>query len=350
MTGRPAAEAALTRFFDDAEACFAEAVDRSAAAVERHLEVAGRPVRLRFAGSALADAMMPALRHLETMPAPPLLKVLVWDARSTGVVPRPPPWGALPYFERANARGFRDERFVLLYDRGTRVFSAVDHREGRGLQWMDDAAAVPFSERAAPLRHVLQGWLEREGLFVAHASAVARASGGVLVSGRTGSGKSTTAALCLMAGFGYLGDDNVVVSVGEAPRAYSLYGVAKLSGVTLGWFPELAAAVANPDRRGTEKALVFLEDAKLQMVRETPLRALLLPRVQDERETRLRPVPASAAFRMLAPDNLLTIRGDPALTARGLRRLVDGLPCYELTLGRDRARIPEGISDLLSRP
>ncbi len=349
MTGRPAAEEALKGFFDEAEASFAEAADRSAKVVEHRLHVAGRGARLRFAGAALADALMPALRHLETAPATPSLTALVWDRRSTGVVLRPPPWEAVPYFERANMRGFRDDRFVLVYDRPTRAFSAVDNVDGRAVHWMEDAGSVSFPERATPLRHVLQGWLQRDGLFAAHASAVGRASGGVLMSGRSGSGKSTTAALCWRAGLGYLGDDNVMVSAGGEPRAYNLYGVTRLNRQSLAWFPELGAAVSNPERPEAEKALICLDDVSpSRMLREFPIRALLLPRVADARETRLRPVSPSTAFRALILDTLFTVLGNPALTTHGLRRVADTVPCYELALGRDLDRIPDVVAGLLS--
>jgi hypothetical protein len=247
-------------------------------------------------------------------------------------------------------RVFRDDRFVLVYDRWTRAFSAVDNLRGRAVQWMNDAACVPFADRASPLRHVFQGWLQREGFFVAHASAVGWASGGVAVSGRTGAGKSTTAALCLQAGLGYLGDDNILISANGEPSAYSLYGAAKLSRETLGWFPELSAAVVNRERLNVEKALIFLGDSSRPlMLREFPLRAILLPRVLGASDTRLRRVSGSTALRALVPDALFTILGDAALTARGLKRLVEALPCYELGLGRDHHRIPGVITELLSR-
>jgi hypothetical protein len=154
----------------------------------------------------------------------------------------------------------------------------------------------------------------------------------------------------VQSGLGYLGDDNILISAVGEPRAYSLYGAAKLSRATLGWFPELSAAVVNPGRLDVEKALVFLGESNHPvMLREFPLRAVLLPRVVDACDTRLRPVSGSTAFRTLVPDALFTILGDPALTARGLRRLVEALPCYELILGRDRVRVPPVIADLLSR-
>jgi hypothetical protein len=349
MTGRPGAEEALKAFFDEAEASFAEAAERSDKIAEHHLRVAGRGACLRFAGAALADALMPALRHLETSPATPSLTTLVWDLRSTGVVLRPPPWEAVPYFERANMRGFRDDRFVLVYDRPTRAFSAVDNVEGRAVHWLADAGSVSYPERATPLRHLLQGWLQREGLFAAHASAVGRASGGVLMSGRSGSGKSTTAALCWRAGLGYLGDDNVMVSTRGELRAYNLYGVTRLDRRALAWFPELGPAVSNPERPATEKAQIRLGEVDpSRVLREFPIRALLLPRVVDACATRLRPVSASSAFRALILDTLFTVLGNPALTTHGLRRVADTVPCYELALGRDLDRIPDVVAGLLS--
>jgi hypothetical protein len=306
-------------------------------------------MRLRFAGPALVDAVMPALRHLAARAPAPSLTVLIWDSRSTGVSLRPPPWDALS-FERGNVRGFQDPRFTLVYDRRTRIFSAVDNARGCAVYWLHDAADVPYFERAAPLRHVLQGWLQREGLFVAHAGAVGFSSGGVVLSGRSGCGKSTTAVLCLRSGLGYLGDDFVLISANGEPSAYSLYGSAKLNATTLPWLPDLSAEVSNRDHLDVEKALIFLGGAhQALLLRGIPLRAVLLPRLQDQTDTLLRPVSPRIAFRALAPDTLFRSLGNPELTSRGLHRLVHHLPCYELALGRDLTRIPRVISDLLSR-
>ena len=60
---------------------------------ERSLAVAGRRIRLRFAGAALLEVLLPALAHLETAPAPePDLEVLLWDSRSTKVGLPEIPW------------------------------------------------------------------------------------------------------------------------------------------------------------------------------------------------------------------------------------------------------------------
>jgi hypothetical protein len=232
------------------------------------------------------------------------------------------------------------------------MFSAVDSRRGIAVYWARDADWVPYLERAAPLRHVVQGWLEPEGLFVAHASAVGYPSGGVLMPGGTGSGKSTTAVLCLRAALGYLGDDFILLCATGLPAAYSVYRTAKLNAKTLAWMPEIMTEVSNPDRLDIEKALVFLRAASPgrpgALASGFPLRAILLPHVVGRLDTKLTPVSPMTALRRILPDTLFTSLGSSVVTARGLQRLVNDLPCYDLALGQDLEQVTAAISSLLT--
>jgi hypothetical protein len=292
---------------------------------------------------------MPAVTHLGAAPGGGSLTVSIWDARSTGVVLAPPPWDVLPCFERANLRGYQDDRFLLILDRATGVFSAVDSDRDVALYWTADAALVPYFERAAPLRHVVQGWLRRDGLFVAHASAVGRSSGGVMLAGKSGSGKSSTAVLCLGSPLRYAGDDFILVAPGDEPRVHSLYASAKLTATTLPWLSELSSGVSNGDRLGIEKALIFLAPSRqASLVEGFPLRAILLPRVTGRRDTTVEPVAPRAAFRTMVPDTLFRSPESARLASAGLHRLVHRLPCYDLGLGTDLAQIPRRIVDVLT--
>ena len=64
-------------------------------------------------------------------------------------------------------------------------------------------------ERGKPFRVLLSVWLHDRGVQVVHAALVARGDRGVLLPGRGGAGKTTSALTCLLAGFRYLGDDYV---------------------------------------------------------------------------------------------------------------------------------------------
>jgi hypothetical protein len=342
----------LERYVEAAEGAFSRAATAAGGSLDRLVRVAGHGARLRFAGPAMVSAVMPALEHLEATDVHPSLTVLIWDAHSTGVTLAPPDWERVAYFERGNLRGVQDGRFTLAMDRRTHVFSAVDSRRGIAVYWARDAEWVPYLERAAPLRHVVQGWLEPEGLFVAHASAVGYPSGGVLMPGGTGSGKSTTAVLCLRVALGYLGDDFILLGATGSPAAYSLYRTAKLNAKTLAWMPEVMAEVSNPDRLDIEKALLFLRPASPgrpgTLASGFPLRAILLPHVVGGFDTKLTSVPPMTALRRILPDTLFTSLGSSAATARGLQRLVHDLPCYDLALGRDLEQVTAAIAGLLT--
>ena len=77
-----------------------------------------------------------------------------------------------------------------------------------------------------------------------HAAAVGDESGGVLLVGRGGSGKSTTALSCLGTQVGYLADDYCLVEMVEGPRVHSLYTSGKANRGSIARLPRLRAAFA----------------------------------------------------------------------------------------------------------
>ena len=61
-----------------------------------------------------------------------------------------------------------------------------------------------------------------KGYQLVHAAAVGSEAGAVLISGKGGLGKSTTALSCLGKGLTYVGDSHVVVQLDPFPRVHSL--------------------------------------------------------------------------------------------------------------------------------
>ncbi len=125
--------------------------------------------------------------------------------------------------------------------------------------------------------------MELRGKQLIHAAAVGTEAGAVLITGRSGSGKSTTSLAALRGGLYYLGDDYVVVGLEPEPTVYSLYSTAKLNADQVGNLPEFATHVSNEHALDEEKAVMFLQDVAAQQIRtELPLRAILVPRIQDQ--------------------------------------------------------------------
>ena len=335
-------------FLRAAQARFAAAA-RASGAEEMRLAIAGRTLRLRFAGPALKPALCPAFAHLQlaAMGAGAAdLTVACFDSASTGVAMVPPPFALHDLPANGEIPGLGGSRLRAYYRMATGMLSIVDVDAGQALVWVRDAAQLDAYEAAGPLRHLLAAYFEETGLCIAHAAAVGRAHGGVLLGGRGGSGKSTTALGCLAAGMDYAGDDQVLVDPGSA-MVHGLYATAKILPATIARFAALAPLFAEARRplRG-EKTVGFLA-GRPGVGARFALRAILLPRVTGG-EARLTPLPAGETLRALAPSTILQSTGTAA-TLAALARLTARVPGYRLELGDDPTLLPALIDRLLER-
>lgn len=329
---------------------FAAATAAAGGVTERRVVIAGQSVHLVFAGPALASLLTTAFDHLPEARGPADLTIHVWDEASTGVPPPPLP-SADDTDEPVGLRVlFGDERLRAVYQPGQQCLSVLDREHGQAWYWVGDAAALPYWENGAPFRILLNWFLAGRGVQFVHAGAVGGPDGGLLLAGKGGSGKSTTTLLCLRAGMRYAGDDYVAVGGGARPWVQSLYGSAKLDGRQLERFPDLASAVANPDRPDEDKAVVFVgRRYSERLIADFPLRAVVLPRIKGGTESTLRPVPAAAALAALAPSTIFQLPGTGAGALRSMADVLRGVPAYVLDLGTDLDAIPPVLQGVLDR-
>jgi hypothetical protein len=250
---------------------------------------------------------------------------------------------------RYELRPLQNSRVSSTYDLGSGVLSVFDATGGRAFYWVRDAEALPYYERGAPLRTLLNWWLSGAGLHCAHAAAVGTSDGALLLTGKGGSGKSTTALACLAAGMGYASDDYCAIAQEPVPAVYSLYNTGKLRDETdLARQPQFEPWIANRDRLEDEKLLMFLnEHAPERLLREAPLRAIVLPRVVEGAESSLHPIAPAGALRALAPTTMFQLPGAAQSAMAIMAGLVRAIPCYRLDAGSEIAAIPSLLSDLL---
>ena len=86
-----------------------------------------------------------------------------------------------------------------------------------------------------------------------------------------------------------------------------------------------------------------------RLERSCPVEAIVLPRVTARVTPVLGPASPSAAARALGLGSALRFAGVDEGGLRSLVQLCQAVPCYELQLGSDLARVPELIRRLLSR-
>src|SRR5690606_10227789 len=100
--------------------------------------------------------------------------------------------------------------------------------------------------------------LKEHGMQLTHTGAISNGKTAVLLSGKGGSGKSTTTLACLTEGLYYLGEDYSILAPG--PEVFSIYNSAKWRPHTRTLFPHYESFIENPSTANTEKALVYYTD------------------------------------------------------------------------------------------
>lgn len=346
-------------FFDTVLDRFRRAEAAAHATVTRSFRIDRHTVRLRFAGSALVSPLTPALEHLAAGDAAPDLTVCIWDSNSTGIA-----WPSMPWFQaaghvdsdgrridnlytpRGDVRGYCTSRIAMHV--GDALFSLLDLERNLAIYWCRDAATLPLWERGAPLRSILHWWLRARGLQLVHAGAIGTPAGAVLLAGKGGSGKSTTALTALRSGLLYLSDDYSLIQLDPAPVVHSLYNTAKVRPDNLERVPHLRDAVVNPGSLDAEKALFFVRQSfPDRIVARLPLRAILLPRVTGLRDTTVAPASSRESLAALSLSTLHQLAGSGRELLQTIGRLVEAVPTHHLNLGTDLAQIPVAITRVL---
>jgi hypothetical protein len=330
---------------------FERAADAAGGSVDLRLAIAGRPVCIRFAGEAAAEALRPAFAHLEAREAePPALTLHVWDSERPA--PAPPRSAEADAGTAGTGPSYYSESdgFRALHQPASDVFSVLTTEADRGWFWMPDAEGLPYWDYTAPFRHLLSWWLDAEGFRHVHGGAVGTADGGVLLVGPGGSGKSTTALASLLdERLRYAGDDYVAVGSGREPVVHSLYCSGKVHPEDLHRLPHLEPALAN-GRPADEKAVFYVERTfPGRSIAGFPLRAIVVPRVTDRRAARAVPGTQVAALAALAPSTIFQLHPPARDALAQMAQLVRRVPTYVLELGTDVETIPAALLRLLEQ-
>lgn len=352
MNGKVKSEAEQLAFFELTRERYL-AARAAAGAIDLDFRIAGSVVRLGFAGPSLLPHLSRAFAHLRVDRVDvPDLTLGLWDSSSTGVEMPPPPCDRDSFTDRGDIWGFESRRIKTAFQYYDYSVNVMDLETATGVYWVKTAEHLPYWVDASPLRTLLHWWMERRDCQLLHAAAVGTDEGAVLITGRGGVGKSSTALACLGAGMRYVADDYLVVRGGPRPAVHSLYATAKLEREDLARFPQLAPHVDNPEPTPGDKAVLFLHPHFAERIaREMPLRAILVPAVDPGREaTGFTPVDPRFVRQAAAFTTMSQLPYVGRHTHEFFDDLCSALPGYRIDLGSDRRAIAPAIADLIHDP
>jgi hypothetical protein len=348
VTAKPKTEAEQLAFFDGVLERYRRAAG-TLGEVHRDYRVAGTVVRLCFAGERLVPYFTRALEHVRIEPVEtPDVTFCLWDSVSSRVTMLPPPCDREAFSDRGDLWGFHSKRIKTAFHYHDFSVNLFDHERKIGIYWVQNAELLPYWVLASPLRTLFHWWMERHGCQLVHAAAMGVGDRALLLVGKGGLGKSSTALACLEAGFEFVGDDYVIVRHDPKPTVYCLYATAKINREDIERFAALRPHLSKQEVPADEKAVLFLyPHFATQLRKETPLHAIAVPRVESREDTELTAetksvVRQAASFTTMSQ---LPYAGDHTL--RLFTALCEALPAYVLRLGLDRARLCGAIRDFL---
>jgi hypothetical protein len=246
-------------------------------------------------------------------------------------------------------QGYNDDRFRTAYHFGAGALSLLDLKRGVGIYCTRDGRDLPSYERGSPVRTILHWAFYEMGRQLVHGGAVGLPEGGVLLAGKGGSGKSTTALSCLDSDLFYASDDYSLVQPDPEPYVHSIYNTAKVNADNVARLEFLRPAISNLDRLDQQKPLMFLHKHYPQkLIAGFPIRAVLLPRVKGGTATTVTPADPTDALASLALSTIRQLAGADSRATAMIEKVTRRVPCFYLELGTDISLIPGVIRDLIT--
>lgn len=347
LPARPEADQAA--FYQDCLNC-AKKAQAAVGTLTYDIRVAGGLMRIKFAGSALADCMLPAIAHLVVENAEtPDMVLNVMDQASTGVAAPKMPVARTCLTDRGDIWSFNSTRFRSAFHWLESSINVMDMDTHEAVFWVASRESLPYWTKASPFRTIFHWWMTERGAQLIHAAGIGYQDSAVLVTGKGGVGKSTTALACLNHGMLYAADDYLIVTFDDVPRVHSLYSTAKLEIEQAERFPELRSLIVEEPKDG-EKSVISLYPSRKHLISSgMPIKAVLTPSFGGKSETEFEPIHphdlrSAAAFTTLSQ---LPHSGPEAIDF--INRLIEDRPTFRMKLGHDISSVPIAIENLLKR-
>jgi len=348
-------EACASHQFSVLQAGFEEAWKRQSHSYSETIFSFGRrSARFRIVGQNLAEEILRPFDHLRSIHSnsdPIHLTIDLWDENETEVRCQIGPtleqdgWNQITAISTEN-------RFIGQQTPNT--LSCLDRKAQHligSIAWSD---RMFIYERAKPLAKLLLYWYTDQQLQVLHGGLVSRNGQGILIAGKSGSGKSSSALACFCGGFGFLGEDYIGLQHlknGEFV-GHSIYNSVFLETDHLAQFPSLRPYILKGRLPHEKKSVVILSGIfPNRLERTTPIRALVLPRLSGQAiESRIGAASKGEALLALGPSSLLEIPS-PSRGVKGfntIAQLVQQIPCYWMELGTDLKSIPRLFEEMVA--
>lgn len=314
---------------------------------ENTFNIGGQVFKVLSYGSFKYEKYLRALAHLAIQSkGEENIKINLIESRSTGSTP-PEAWLNWPTIDPYSGEllDFGDNR--ALFNSTEPYFIFVDYASNEIYYWVDDFCRLSPNETASPLRMVFHLWFEPTKLFLCHAAGLGFSQKGVLLTGKSGSGKSTSTLSCLNTRLKYAGDDFILVD-SEKSIVYSLYGAAKLNVEQFENFPHLKPLISNIEHIPREKGHIYINESfKDSMINQFSIQAILLPTITGLENTFIKECSKIDAIKALVPSSVWILRTNKTAVEK-MKLLIAKTPTFRLMAGVNLEQIAPTLINFIN--
>ena len=196
--------------------------------------------------------------------------------------------------------------------------------------------------------HSMKKWMGENNFQIVHAAGVGLPHGGVIITGKSGAGKSSSSVSCLNSELGFAGDENMVLFSEPPYTVHSIYTSVNLDQKSRSLLPFLDEINPSEIPGDIEKKMYFLqENFKHKIINSFPLKGIIVSQISGEGASTLKPASKILALTELAPTSIFQIPGNKGAALKRMNGVIQNIPCFQLTIGESLADVPKIISEFL---
>jgi hypothetical protein len=329
-------------FFDTLKALYTSSTALNGSTV--HVQLAEKILTIHFSSPEIKVYMLGSLSHIVLDNASasditiycfdsPLLTSFPWEGKQYGV--------------QGTIEGFNTVNFQTAYQHGSGAVMMYNRDTKEGIYWVKDFTDIPYWERSFPFRTILHWWSRDTSYILLHAAGIGQHSSSALLSGKSGSGKSSTTLSCLLRDDLFIaGDDYVLVDTATG-TLYSLYNCAKVEWDNLERLDFLKPLV-NTNIKEAEKAMIFMHETCTEKVMQrSKLEYAFIPMVCKASKTTIVKCTEAEVLKSIAPTTMFQLPFGQNETFQKCISLTKKLKSYKIELGTDASEIAAAISEFL---
>jgi hypothetical protein len=313
--------------------------------------LAGKAINIKTSGIFLKTILQPAFSHILINGQGKVdLQITVWDENFTGVTLPPPPWQWPDSSDTNSISNLQLKHFIAVLSENRTIFFIYNMQKNAVIVAIKDSKKLPNYFLSSPFVRIINSWIKTQDLLLLHAGCVGFNDRSVLIVGKGGSGKSTTALTSLLNGLYYLSDDYLLVNPDDPITAYSMFNSGKLHTHHLQNFNDLIELAVPQENDQFDKPLMFLSQKYTdKVISKSPLKAIVAPIVTSQQHTKLLAISPFNALKSLAPSTIIQLNNSGNDFAQ-MAMLTKKLPCFQLQLGADyQTTIAPILTDLLNK-